>query len=325
MSGFFGAELTFSDAKAIAEQIPTATKVDPRVIRTADLAFGKKTFSCPMIMGITDKFIETMNWPIRRGRFISAADVAARKKVCCLGKKTARELFGEINPVGEKVKMDGGTFLVVGEMGERGTLFTFDYDEIAMIPITAAEDLFHLSRLMEIGLVASDEKDIAKTVADITKLLIKRHGREDFRIDTQAESLAMLDSIMNMLTAVVAAIAAISLIVGGIGIMNIMLVSVAERTREIGLRKAVGARSIDIVMQFLVEAVIISLTGGALGLLLGIGSSFVFLSLVGLPLRLSYAAILAAVLVAVGVGVFSGVYPAYRAGKLDPIEALRYE
>ena len=107
--------------------------------------------------------------------------------------------------------------------------------------------------------------------------------------------------------------------------MNIMLVSVAERTREIGLRKAVGARSIDIVMQFLVEAVIISLTGGALGLLLGIGSSFVFLSLVGLPLRLSYAAILAAVLVAVGVGVFSGVYPAYRAGKLDPIEALRYE
>ncbi|MFA4858243.1 MAG: ABC transporter permease [Candidatus Margulisiibacteriota bacterium] len=325
MGGASGAEITFSDVAALRDRLDTVSVIDPRVLRPADAFFGDKKFSIPMVMGTSQQMVESFNWNVAEGRFFSEADVSMRKKVCVLGKKVATALFGALSPIGEKIKIDTDSFLVMGVFEEKGALFTFDYDEMAVIPITAAADVFHLSKVMEVGITVKNEQLVPQTVEEIKKILIRRHGKEDFRIDTQAESMDMLNSIMNVLTGVVSGIAAISLIVGGIGIMNIMLVSVTERTREIGLRKALGARKKDIVLQFLAEAVVISLAGGIIGILSGIGCSFLFLSMVGFPLKISLKAILLAAAVSMGVGVVSGVYPAMRAGQLDPIEALRYE
>jgi putative ABC transport system permease protein len=324
-ASFSGAEITFADAAALKEQLTTAAVVDTRVVRPAEATFGKNKFNIPMVMGTSQDLIHSMNWGVQQGRFFSEVDVEMRKKVCVLGPKIVSALFGSISPVGEKIKLDGDSFLVLGVLEEKGTFLTFNYDEVAIIPFTAAADLFHMSKVMEIGVLAKSEEDVPRTVDDIKSILLRRHGKEDFRVDTQAESMDMLNSIMNILTGVVSGIAAISLIVGGIGIMNIMLVSVTERTREIGLRKALGARKKDIVMQFLVEAVVISFIGGAIGVLLGIAGSFAFLLAVGFPLRVSGGSILLATMVSIGVGVVSGVYPAMRAGQMDPIEALRYE
>ncbi|KPJ64866.1 hypothetical protein AMJ44_12005, partial [candidate division WOR-1 bacterium DG_54_3] len=182
-----------------------------------------------------------------------------------------------------------------------------------------------LKKLIEIGVVAKSEDLVEKAVSEIHAVLLKRHGQEDFRIDTMEESIAMLDTVMNALTGIVTGIAAISLLVGGIGIANIMLVAVTERIREIGIRKAVGAKKRDILVQFLIEAVIISLMGGVLGIIFGVGVSSIAMYFIGLPLIITPWSIFMATLVSILVGVVSGVYPATRAAKLDPVEALRYE
>jgi putative ABC transport system permease protein len=201
----------------------------------------------------------------------------------------------------------------------------FNMDEYVAIPVTTAEDVFDTDRLAEIGVVARSIELVPQAVAEIKEVMAERHGSEDIRVDTMENSMAMMDTIMNALTAIVTGIAAISLLVGGIGIMNIMLVAVNERTREIGIRKAVGAKKRDIVVQFLTEAVIISLIGGIMGIISGVGIASLLMLVIGMPLTVSFWAILLATFVAVFVGVVSGVYPAMRAAALDPVEALRYE
>jgi putative ABC transport system permease protein len=247
------------------------------------------------------------------------------RKVVILGKKPVRKLFGDFSPLGEKVRLDGSNFVVIGVLEEKGSIFGFDMDQYVMLPVTAASDLFKLEKLMEIGVVARSEKMVPQAVAEVHDVLLKRHGREDFRIDTMEESMAMLDTVMNALTGIVTGIAAISLLVGGIGIANIMLVAVTERTREIGIRKAVGAKNRDILVQFLTEAVVISLMGGVIGIAAGIGISAVAMYFIGLPLIITSWSVFLATLVSVLVGLISGVYPAMRAAKFDPVEALRYE
>lgn len=318
-------KITYQDARAIAEECPAVESVDPRVIRPAEFTYRSKTYSVPMLSGSTQALVEMMNWGVDEGRFISEVDVEMRRKVCVLGKRIAKSLFGEFSPIGEKVKVNGSNFVVIGVLQEKGAIMGFDLDEYSVIPVTTAMDLFKLKKLIEIGVVAKSEKLVPQAVSEIHAVLLKRHGREDFRIDTMEESMAMLDTVMNTLTGIVTGIAAISLFVGGIGIMNIMLVAVTERIREIGIRKAVGAKGRDILVQFLIEAVIISLIGGILGIIAGIGISSTAMYFIGLPLIITPWSIFMATFVSILVGVVSGVYPAMRAARLDPVEALRYE
>jgi putative ABC transport system permease protein len=317
--------ITYQDAKAIAAKCPSVRYVDPRIVRPADFTYRNKTYSVPMTMGATENMIEQMNWPMAEGKFISRVDEDMRRKVIVLGKKVVKALFGSFSPIGEKVRLNGSKFLVIGVMAEKGSMMGFDMDRMAVIPVTTASDVFKLNKLIEIGVVAKSEDLVPAAVSEIKEVLMERHGREDFRVDTMEESMAMLDTVMGALTGIVTGIAAISLLVGGIGIMNIMLVAVSERIREIGIRKAVGAKKRDILIQFLIEAVIISLLGGAIGIIAGVGVASLAMYAIGLPLIVSYKTIILATLVSVMVGIVSGVYPATRAAALDPVIALRYE
>lgn len=317
--------ITYQDAKAIKAECPSVELVDPRIVRPAEFSVGKRTYNVPMVMGATENMVEQMNWGVDEGRFISGVDEDMRRKVVILGKKPAKALFGSFSPIGESVKMNSSKFLVIGVMEEMGSMMGFDMDQLAVIPVTTASDVFKLNKLMEIGIVARSEDLVEKAAREVKEVLLRRHGREDFRIDLMEESMAMLDTVMNALTGIVAGIAAISLLVGGIGIANIMLVAVTERIREIGVRKAVGAKKRDILIQFLIEAVVISLFGGAIGIIAGVGVSSLAMYAIGLPLIVSYQTILIATIVSIAVGIASGVYPAMRAAALDPVEALRYE
>jgi len=317
--------ITYQDAKAIEEKVSGAQSVDARIVRPADFSYLKKTYSVPMVMGVTPAMMDQMNWPVEEGKFISEVDEDMRRKVVVIGKKVARALFGGFSPLGEKVRINGTNFLVIGVMQEKGSLLGFDMDRMAVIPVTTAADIFKVNRIIEIGVTAKSEDLVPTVVAEIQAVLLDRHGREDFHVSTMEESMGMLDTVMGALTGIVTGIAAISLIVGGIGIMNIMLVAVTERIREIGIRKAVGAKKKDILTQFMIEAVVISLLGGVVGIIAGVGVSSLVMYVIGLPLIISYQSIFLATVVSIVVGIVSGVYPAMRAAALDPVVALRYE
>jgi putative ABC transport system permease protein len=318
-------KITYADAKAIEEKCPSCELVDPRNIQSGKISYLDKSYTSPMISGSTPALMEQMNWGVSEGRYISQVDVDGRKKVVVLGQDLARKLFGGFPAVGERVRINGTKFLVIGLFKEKGSIMGFNMDEYVTIPVTTAEDVFETDRLAEIGIVARSIELVPQAEAEIAEVLIERHGTRDFRIDTMDESMAMMDTIMNALTAIVTGIAAISLLVGGIGIMNIMLVAVNERIREIGVRKAIGAKKADILVQFLTESVIISLMGGAIGIISGVGISSLIIVAIGMPVTVSVWAILLATFVSIFVGVVSGVYPAMRAAAFDPVVALRYE
>ncbi len=322
--GFFGAEITYQDAKAI-EQAKSVISVDPRIVRPAKFSYGKNEFNAPMVMGVTPAMNEMFNWEVAEGKYFTDVDVDGHKRVVLLGKNIVEELFGSFSAVGERVRLDGKPFLVIGVMSEFGASFGISYDDFAILPVTTAGDIFDTHKMMEIGVLAESEEKLPQAIAEVSEILIDRHGEEDFRIDAIGESLAVMDNVMNVLTSIVAGIAAISLLVGGIGIANIMLVAVTERTREIGVRKAVGAKNHDIMMQFLAESIVISFSGGIIGILSGVGLSLLIMLGIGFPPRVSLWAIITAASVSIIVGIASGVYPAMRAGRLDPVEALRYE
>ncbi|MFC1637454.1 ABC transporter permease [Candidatus Margulisiibacteriota bacterium] len=325
MAAMATVKMTYADAKAIRGKCPSCELVDPRNIQAGEISYRKKSVSIPFISGSTPALMEQMNWGVGQGRFLTDVDVDGRKKVVVLGKDIAKKLFGSFPAVGEKVRIKGAKFLVIGILREKGSIMGFNLDEYVVIPVTTAEDVFETDRLAEIGITAWSEELVPQAEAEITEVLTERHGTMDFRIDTMDESMAIMDTIMNALTAIVTGIAAISLLVGGIGIMNIMLVAVNERVREIGVRKAIGAKKIDILVQFLTESVIISLLGGVIGIVSGVGLASLIMAVIGMPLVVSVWAILLATFVSVFVGVTSGVYPAMRAAALDPVVALRYE
>ncbi len=264
---------------------------------------------------------------IDSGRFISASEVDTKRHVCVLGRTVKKELIGDANPLGARLTIGESKYRVTGLMESKGVTLGFDIDDIVFIPTTSAVDLFDTDSLFNITIKVRSEHEIQAAKKDITKILIRRHaGEEDFTILSQDEMLAVMDKILTIMTSVLAGIAAISLLVGGIGIMNIMLVSVKERTREIGLRKAVGAKSNDILFQFLMESVALSLVGGVIGVILGTAFTWlipVFVTF--LPAKLSLWSIFLAFFFSAGVGIFFGVYPARKAAGLDPIVALRYE
>ncbi|OGC16269.1 hypothetical protein A3J90_00995 [candidate division WOR-1 bacterium RIFOXYC2_FULL_37_10] len=318
-------KLTYKDAIAIKEKSKYLKYIDPRIIRKGEVGYGRITHKIPFVFGVSPDYVYVFTHAVKDGRFFSEADIAEQKKVMVLGPTVAQKLFGGLSPVGERIKLKGYFFTVIGVFTKKGTMVGFDYDDIVAIPITAAEELYNTDSVIEMGMSAIKEDDIEKLKAEVENILLIRHGKKDFRVDTQEESLDLLNGILGILTGVVGGIAAISLLVGSIGIMNIMLVSVTERTREIGIRKAIGAKRNDIFTQFVVEATVISFIGGTIGIVLGIIASLTIMYFLNLPLTVSVWSVFLACTVSVIIGIFSGVYPAIRAGNLNPVEALRYE
>ena len=341
------ATLTYADADAIADpgHVPDAVTVAPVFSQNTQVVFGDENVNVS-VSGVTPEYPEALSGvEVVNGRFVEGKDVFGRSNVAVLGYQTAIDLFGGFDPVGQKVKVTvpGGTggrvsLTVVGVLDEQGASGMADPNQVVLVPITTAQTRIFNGRnslgeplVSQVNVVAASADRADAAVGEITALLRDRHGidpdaeEDDFTVMNQADLLDMATQVTDIMTIFLGAIAGISLLVGGIGIMNIMLVSVTERTREIGLRKAVGARKADILVQFLLEAVVLSLVGGVLGILLGVGlASLVNMSGV-MESLVTFDSIALAVGFSAAIGLFFGIYPANQAAKLNPIEALRYE
>ena len=341
------ATLTYADADAIADagHVPDAVTVAPVFSQNTQVVFGDENVNVS-VSGVTPEYPEALSGvEVANGRFVEGKDVFGWSNVAVLGYQTAIDLFGGFDPVGQKVKVTvpGGTggrvsLTVVGVLDEQGASGMADPNQVVLVPITTAQTRIFNGRnslgeplVSQVNVVAASADRADAAVGEITALLRDRHGidpdaeEDDFTVMNQADLLDMATQVTDIMTIFLGAISGISLLVGGIGIMNIMLVSVTERTREIGLRKAVGARKADILAQFLLEAVVLSLVGGVLGILLGVGlASLVNMSGV-MESLVTFDSIALAVGFSAAIGLFFGIYPANQAAKLNPIEALRYE
>jgi putative ABC transport system permease protein len=320
--------LTVDDADAILKEVPEVVAVSPEVRdRNQVLANGLNWNT--QVMGESPDFPQIRNWNIANGTMYTDADVRSIAKVAVIGKTVADQLFPSQDPVGQTIRIRNIPFKIVGVLEAKGfNLFGQDQDDTVIIPYTS-----HMRRITSRTFVSSilvqatDTKSISLAVANITTCLKNRHrsAEPDFTVRTQLELAQAMTATSKVMSVLLAAIASVSLIVGGIGIMNIMLVSVTERTREIGIRMAVGAHARDILVQFLVEAVTLSAIGGIIGIALGIGASKIVASATGWPTLTPLAWVGIASLSSAVVGIISGFYPAWKASQLDPIDALRYE
>lgn len=323
--------LVYEDAKAIATQVPTVSGVAPQISSRQLITYRSKNTNASL-MGTTPAFLTVRNFDVEKGRFITELDLKRNNQVTILGSELAEKLFGNKDPIGEQVRIKNVSFQVVGVMESKGTFLGNNQDEIAYLPLTTMANRL-VGRTspygMEVSFIsvsAKSQDSVGAAKFQIENLLRLRHKiatEDDFVVNTQKDVLQIVNTISGALTLMLAAIAGISLFVGGIGVMNIMLVSVTERTQEIGLRKAIGARERDILLQFMIEAVILSAAGGVVGTLIGVGGTLLVGALTPLQAGISPAAIILAVSVSGGIGLFFGVVPARRAAKLDPIVALR--
>ncbi|MGB9707093.1 MAG: ABC transporter permease [Microgenomates group bacterium] len=325
--------LTKDDAKAIAEssKITTVKTVSPEYSRNAQVTAGKNNTNT-QIYGVTPAYFSVRKVDIEKGVLISQRDVETMAKVVVLGPQVVTDLFGEgSNPVGETVRINKIAFKVIGVTKSKGGAGFFSQDDRVFIPLTTAQKLvFGVDHLSTIAVETASKEVMTEAQNQIGYLLLERHRLSDptaadFQIMSQEDILSTATQVTQTFTLLLAGIAAISLLVGGIGIMNIMLVTVTERTREIGLRKALGATKKIITTQFLMEAVIITFFGGILGILLGMGIFALLSRLMSLPFVVLPSSIILAFGVSAAVGILFGWYPAQKAAKLQPIEALRYE
>jgi putative ABC transport system permease protein len=262
---------------------------------------------------------------LARGSYLTRSDVETGRRVAVLGASVSRALFSERDPIGSQITIAGVRFRVIGVFEPLGQSLGVDRDDEVHIPITTAQRVFDTSRIDAMAVKAPDRASLEELSRQIVAMLAKRHPESEFSAVTQEQILGVLGDILGILTGVLAAIAGISLLVGGVGVSNIMLVSVRERTKEIGLRKAVGARPRDIGLQFLLEAVLLTTVGGLVGIGLGVGSALVVAALTPVPAVVTWWSIALAFGVSAGVGIIFGVVPAQRAGRLDPVVALRSE
>ncbi len=323
--------LTLADAKAIEQQSPMVSRVSPGVWSRVQVVYGNQNWNTS-VRGVSPAFMEIRRWPVLEGDVFSDRDVDSAANVCLIGRTVIENLFGGEDPLGKTVRVQNLPFRVVGVMAPKGqSPFGRDEDDMLLMPYTTVQKkIAGIDWLNFIMCSAVDAEAIRAAERDIAGLLRQRHRlredqEDDFMIRSPtdlAEAQAQAGRIMTLL---LASIASVSLLVGGIGIMNIMLVSVTERTREIGVRMAVGATEQDVQRQFLSEAVVLSLLGGAVGVLAGVGGSVAVSSMLQWPTQVPPEAIAIAVLFSAGVGIFFGYYPARKAARLDPIEALRYE
>jgi putative ABC transport system permease protein len=324
--------LTQNDATVLANRTvaPDVEAVAPTMTTEDSLVAGGTNWTTSVV-GTTPDWLQVRDRSVSLGRFIASSDVSEANPVVVLGSTTAEELFGARNPVGQTVTVDDQDFTVIGELKSAGSTSTTDQDDQAIVPETTYADRLSTSgdSLSDIYLEAKNSSDLSAASQEATNALTVTHGvtasTEDFSVTSQQSLVQTATSTDHTLTVLLGGIAAIALLVGGIGVMNIMLVSVTERIREIGLRKALGATPRAIRSQFLTEASILGLFGGALGLVIGLLGTWVLPSLVSQPVDISVQAAVLALLVSVLVGVIAGVYPASRAARLAPIDALRNE
>ncbi|NEP02869.1 MAG: FtsX-like permease family protein [Symploca sp. SIO2E9] len=319
--------LVLSDAEAIKAQVPAVTEVSPMIASRLSLTYGSRQLSTN-VFGTTPEMTAVLNIPVRQGRFFDLSQQQQNAQVAALGSDAARKLFDDQNPIGKEVQINNLPFLVIGVMQAKGSLGGDNPDEFIYVPITTMANQI-VGRKSAYGIpidyiqvTAKDQDSIRAAAFQMTNVLMRLHGKKDFTIVASKSVQDLVTQATGALSLLLGAIASISLLVGGIGIMNIMLVSVTERTQEIGLRKAVGATQSDILTQFLIEAVILSVAGGVLGTCLGIGGSMIVGMLTPLEPSVPIAVITMAVGVSGGIGLFFGVFPARQAAKLDPIVAL---
>ncbi len=322
--------LTLADAVAIAE-LPDVLAVAPSVRAPAQVRYRGANWGTA-IQGVTPDYFTVRSWPLAEGESINPYQVAGARQVCVLGRTVARELFGLVNPIGETILIKSLACRIIGVLNEKGaTAWGSDQDDAIFAPITTVQrKLRGITYVERIELTAAGREATFRATKSITNLLRRRHrlaedADDDFRIYNRAELAQTSEESARVFTWLLGSIASVSLLVGGIGIMNIMLVSVTERTREIGIRMALGARPRDILWQFLLEALLLSGAGGLLGILLGLGGASAVARFSKLPVEVTPGSVLIAFLFAGLVGVFFGIHPARKAARLRPIDALRYE
>ena len=336
MGGSSAQTLTEDDAWAITREVQEVQASAPSNRGTGQIIAGNSNWST-VIYGITPEYMEVRDWPIVSGRGFEPQEVSGAGKVALIGQSVAKQLFGDADPVDQQIRIRKVPFIIVGVLEKKGqSMMGTDQDDVILVPLaTARNRLFgnpqgKLRRVGVISVKVRDGQNMKEAEDRIRELMRQRHklqpgAEDDFTIRNLTEILQAQEASSKVLALLLAAVASVSLLVGGIGIMNIMLVSVTERTREIGLRMAVGARANDILKQFLVEAVTLSLIGGLLGIALGLGGSLAIGQFAGWRTSLSPESIVLAVGFAAAIGIFFGFYPARKASRLLPIEALRYE
>ena len=323
--------LTKGDYEAIRKEIPGVIRSTPDVRKNAQVMAGNQNVNTT-INGAGEDYVELRSWEFLEGGNITAADVRSATKVAILGQTVATNLFGDASPVGQIVRIQNAPYTVVGLLKPKGmSMMGSDQDDVVLVPWSSAMvRLTGATTFRSITVQAESSGQVESVMEEVSALLRQRHkireGQEDdFQVRSQQEIMEMATSTAKTMTILLAAIAGVSLLVGGIGIMNIMLVSVTERTREIGVRMAVGARGIDILLQFLVESVLLSVGGGLIGIGLGIGIAKIVSAKVGWSTLVSMESVALAFVFSAVIGIFFGFYPARKAAGLDPIEALRYE
>jgi putative ABC transport system permease protein len=328
-------QLTTADVDAIKSLASTVKYVAPEYNSNATVVYGGKTTNAS-VSGVTWEYAQVRNWSVAKGRFISAEDGDNLSSVVVLGQKVVTDLFGSANAdvVGQTVRINRQNYLVVGVLKAKGEGGNTNQDNVIFMPLRTAQLKLGgagTTTVRSISLSVRSPEEMELAQAQVTAILRAFHGlrtgaANDFTIQNQSDIVETVTQTTGTFTALLGSIAAISLIVGGIGIMNIMLASVAERTREVGLRKAVGAKRRDILMQFLTEATVLSAAGGIIGVLVGIGGAQIITPLLGSSKALvTGQSVLLALTVSLAIGIFFGLYPANRAAKLNPIDALRYE
>jgi putative ABC transport system permease protein len=324
--------LKLDDYKAIAEQAEYISDASPEVSSSGQVIFGANN-TPTSIYGVNAYYLGIRKYSVSEGEMFTEADIKSLAKVCVIGKTVADNLFpnGE-DPVGQTIRFNKIPFRVIGVLASKGdNTMGMDQDDLILAPYTTVQKrILAITYIQSISVSAVTEDATEKAISSIEGILRERHkiganDTDDFNVRSQKELITMMSSTTEMMTMLLACIAGISLLVGGIGIMNIMYVSVTERTREIGLRMSIGAKGIDILMQFLIEAVLLSVTGGIIGVLVGIGSSFLVKNILSWPIDIEVYTVALSFIVCTATGIFFGWYPAKKAADLDPIDALRYE
>jgi putative ABC transport system permease protein len=323
--------LTVEDLDAIRREVPSVSMVTPTVNSRGQLVAGNMNWNTS-IQGVSEQYPEVRKWMVQTGEFFTESDVRTAGRVLVIGQTIADNLFAGGDPIGQTIRVQNLPFRVIGVMVRKGQdQQGRDQDDIAFSPYTTVQKKILGSPRLQIAYVSAVSPDATYTAQQqITELLRQRHklnanDPDDFTVRNMSDIAQAANETNNTMTMLLACIAGVSLLVGGIGIMNIMLVSVTERTREIGIRMAIGARSSAVKSQFLIESIVLSLMGGSIGILLGVGVSLAIPSMLGWPTLISTMAIVGSVIFSVAVGVFFGYYPARKAAALDPIDALRYE